>query len=149
MSLPIVWWSAFHPRLKWGIAFLLWCAVVLTFSRGALAAIPVAVAAGVVLASSRETKWRSAAALLALGVGSYAILLPVNPYWIEWLYGPGVHNPIAAEYRTPWNNLRQQPGSVDEIPVETRNIGITKWRARGLWHSAIAYRWWNISSETF
>jgi hypothetical protein len=108
-----------------------------------------AVAAGVVLGSTRETKWRSAAALLALGVGAYAILLPVNPYWIEWLYGPGVHNPIAAEYRTSWNNLRQQPGSVDEIPVDIRNIGITKWRARGLWHSAIGYRWWNIASETF
>src|SRR5205085_746330 len=45
MSIPIVWWSQSRPWLRWGIAFLLWSAVVLTFSRGALIAVPAAIAA--------------------------------------------------------------------------------------------------------
>jgi hypothetical protein len=63
--------------------------------------------------------------------------------------GLGMRNPIAAEYSTSWNSLRQQPNTYDQIPIQIHNIGITKWRARGLWHSSIAYRWWNTESETF
>jgi hypothetical protein len=60
MSLPIVWWSGLRPWVKGIIAFLLWCAVVLTFSRGALLAIPAAITVFVVFGSSSATKWRSA-----------------------------------------------------------------------------------------
>jgi hypothetical protein len=149
MSIPIVWWSGIRSWLKWPIAFCLWCAVILTFSRGALLAIPAVIAVGMIAARSRRNYWRSAAAIVALGIGCYALLLPWNPYWIERLYGPGIHNPTAAEYNTAWNHLRQQPNSVDEIPIEVRNIGIRTWRSGGLRRDAIAYRWWNIASEMF
>src|SRR5207253_3118161 len=36
MSLPIVWWSEFRPILRGIVTFLLWCAIILTFSKGAL-----------------------------------------------------------------------------------------------------------------
>src|SRR5439155_898212 len=38
MSLPIVWWSEFRPILRGIVTFLLWCAIILTFSKGALIA---------------------------------------------------------------------------------------------------------------
>src|SRR5206468_4142138 len=119
------------------------------FSRGAMVAVPAALAAGVVLSGFRKDFWHSAAAIVALGIVSYAVLLPLNPYWMERLYGPGVHNPFAAEYKTAWNYLRQQPNASDEVPIQIRNVGIRRWRAGGLWRSALAYRWWNTSSETF
>ena len=85
MSIPMVWWSRSRSWLRWSLAFLLWCAVVLTFSRGALIAIPAAILTGVIVAGSRQDRWRSAAAVVALGNVSYAVLLPANPYWIEKL----------------------------------------------------------------
>ena len=149
MSLPIVWWSGFRPLLKWAMAFFLWAALVLTFSRGALIAVPVALTICILLTPSRAVKWRPVAALLAIGLASYVILIPVNPYWIHRLYGPDVHDPLAAEYKTDWNHLEQQPSSADEIRVQVRNVGIRTWRAHGPWRSAVGYRWWNIASETF
>jgi hypothetical protein len=149
MSLPIVWWSPVRSWLRWIIAFLLWCAVILTFSRGALLAVPVAITMFFVFGSSSAMKWRSAAALLLVGVASYIILMPINPYWIERLYGPDVHSPLSAEYKTAWNHLRQQPGSADQIPIQVRNVGSETWRVRGLGRIAIGYRWWHIASETF
>jgi hypothetical protein len=139
MSLPIVWWSSFRPVLRWIFCFLLWCAVVLTFSKGALSAIPLAALAA----------WKKGAGLIALGIAAYIVLLPVNPYLLERLYGPGAQNPLAAQYTTPWNKLQQQPNVYDQVPLEIRNTGISKWRSRGLWRSAVAYRWWNMESETF
>jgi hypothetical protein len=149
MSLPIVWWSGIRSWLKWAIALCLWCALILTFSRGALLAVPVAIAVGVVMAPARRNYWRSCATLLALGIGCYAVLAPWNPYWIERLYGTGIHNPVAADYKTAWNHLRQRPNSSDEIAIEIRNVGIRTWRSGGLSHAAIGYRWWNIASEMF
>ena len=40
MSLPIVWWSSFRPVLKRIFTSLLWCATVLTFSKGGLCSAP-------------------------------------------------------------------------------------------------------------
>jgi hypothetical protein len=149
MSLPIVWWSPFRFIWRAIIALLLWCAVILTFSKGALAAIPLAVIGAMVLTSLRTIQWKPAAALIAIGIVSYVILLPVNPYLIERLYGPAMRNPLSAEYQTPWNHLQQQPGTNDQVPLHIRNTGATKWRAGGLWRSSIAYRWWSAESETF
>src|SRR6185295_18669252 len=45
MSLIVVCWSSFRPVLKWSVTLLLWCVVILTFSKGALAAISLVVLA--------------------------------------------------------------------------------------------------------
>ncbi len=149
MSLPVVWWSRFRPWMRWGVAFLLWCALVLTFSKGALFAVLVAVTAGLAVASSMRSEWRSAVLLLTIGIAAYGVLLPLNPYLIEQLYAPDMRYRLSAEYGTTWNKLTQQPGTEDQIPIHIRNTGITKWRARGLWRTAVAYRWWDIETETF
>ena len=60
-----------------------------------------------------------------------------------------MRNPIAAEYTPAWNKLTQQPGADDLLPLHIRNAGVTKWRAHGLWRSAVAYRWWDIGPREF
>ncbi len=140
MSLPIVWWSGLRRVLKWTFAFFLWCAVVLTFSKGALAAVPI-----VVVAAAR----RKSIGLLAAGAAAYVVLLPVNPYLVERIYGPGRRNPIDAEYKPAWTKLRQQPSEFDQIPLTIRNSGVSRWRSGGWRRAAVAYRWWNRDTETF
>lgn len=140
MSLPIVWWSSFRPALKSIVVFFLWCAIVLTFSKGALVAVPVAVLAGTLLSHSSAAVWKTGAVFLAIGLAAYGVLFPLQP---------SVRNPIAAEYTTPWNRLQQQPGTYDHIPLQIRNIGVMKWRSQGWRRVAIAYRWWSPETETF
>ena len=149
LSLPIVWWSSFRPALRSVFVFLLWCAIVLTFSKGALAAIPVVVLGGAILSHSDAAGWKTGAAFLAIGVVAYGVLLPLQPYLWERPHGPNVQSPIAAEYTTPWNKLQEQPGTYGQIPLEIRNTGVTKWRSQGWWRVAVAYRWWNAETETF
>ena len=140
LSLPIVWWSSFRPALKVAFSFFLWCAIVLTFSKGALAAVPAAVLGSVLISHSHAAGWKRPVALAAIGVVAYGVLLPLQPY---------VRNPIAAEYSPPWNRLQQQPGTYDQIPVRIRNTGVTKWQSQGWSRIAVAYRWWNAETETF
>jgi hypothetical protein len=143
MSLPIVWWSPFRLLLRSMSAFFLWAAVVLTFSKGALIAVLVLI----VLAGLKQ--WKSAALLLGIGAAAYGALLPLNPYLIERIFGPAARNPLAAEYKTPWNDLQEQPGRMDSVPLTIRNTGISTWRSSGLWRDSIGGRWWNIDTERF
>ncbi len=139
LSLPIVCWAAFRPALKWVGISLLWIALILTFSKGALAAVALAMlAAG----------WPVALKVLGTGAAAYAVLLPLNPYMFEYIYGPG-RNPIAVEYKTPWNSLIEQPGAQDQIRLQIRNTGFRKWRAQGMWRVAISYRWLNSETKNF
>jgi len=140
MSLVVVCWSSFRPVLKWSFAFLLWIALILTFSKGALAA----VALVVVLASAR---WRSAAPVLGAGAVAYALLLPLNPYFYQLIHGPG--KPISAEYKTSWNQLQQQPAARDRVTIQIQNTGLATWPADGWRRVRISYRWLNTETDRF
>ena len=130
MSLPILWWSSSRPVLKTIFAILIWCAIILTFSKGALGA-----AAIILLA-----RGKSAMAPLAIGAVAYAALLPLQPF---------VSGPVAATYKVEWNRLDQRPGISDQIPLQVKNTGTARWRARGWRRVAIGYRWWNPINEKF
>jgi hypothetical protein len=143
MALPVAWYSEFRPLVRFVAAFLLWAAIVLTFSKGALVAVPLMV----IIVGRRE--WKRGALLLAAGVLAYAVLLPINPYLLERIYGPSRRNPIAAEYRSPWNDLKENPGQLDTVPLTIRNTGVSTWRSSGLWGVSIACRWWDMDSQRF
>lgn len=142
MSLPIVWWSSFRPYLRVAAVFLLWCATVLTFSKGALLAVPI------VLVFSLRRQWKETVALLAAGVAAYGILLPLNPLLLERLHNP-TERPLAAQYHTDWTYLQQQPGTVDNVQLTMRNTGVATWRSAGWRHVSIGYRWWDMNTERF
>ena len=139
VSLPLVYWSSLRSLLKWVIIFMLWTALILTFSQGALVAVVLVLLAG---------GWQAALKMLGTGVAAYAILIPLNPYMFERIQSPA-QNPTGAEYKIPWNKLHQQPGVADQIPIEIRNTGISTWRPAGLWHVGIAYRWLDTETEKF
>src|SRR5262245_5229478 len=134
MSLPIIWWDVAKPAFRIIFAFLVWSALILTFSKGGLIAV-----AAIVLLLRRK----SAFTLVATGAIAYTILIPLNPYVMEAIYGPAALRPLALEYKTDWNDLQQRPGVMDVVPVEIRNAGIRTLRSRGLWRFAVGYRWWN------
>jgi hypothetical protein len=143
MSLPIVWWSPLRLVLRLCASFVLWCATVLTFSKGALVAIPVAL----LLARSKE--WKRAVVLVTIGIASYLILLPLNPYLIERIHAPAERNTTAAEYGTDWNTLQQQPGKFDIASLTIRNSGVNTWRVNGRGRVSLGYRWWDTVAEAF
>jgi hypothetical protein len=136
MSLPIVWWSSAKAPVKW-VAIPLWCAIVMTLSEGALAAVLIVSLAA---ALTCRTRWKSTVLFLALGATAYGVLLPIQM---------SVPKESAAAYTTEWNSLRQRPGVRDRIPLEVQNVGDTTWRAEGSQRAAIAYRWWRPDTESF
>jgi hypothetical protein len=143
MSLPIVWWSSFGVRQRSAAAFALWAAIILTFSKGGLLAVPI-----VTFAVGRE-HFKKAVGLLGIGAIAYVLLLPLNPYVLERIYGSAAWHPIAAEYSVPWNDLREQTGRTDSVPLTIRNTGMDTWPSAGLGHVSVGSRWWNMDSETF
>jgi hypothetical protein len=134
MSLLVVCWSSFRPFLKWTFTFLLWCALILTFSKGGLAAVTFVLI---------TAEWRRGGRALAIGAAAYALLLPLNPY----VYAP--RNPIGAEYAIPWNKLEQGPAMHDEIRLRIRNTGSSTWRARGWRSVSVGYRWLDMTTDAF
>jgi hypothetical protein len=139
MSLPIVWWSSLRTAVRAISTFALWCAIVLTFSKGAL------IAAAIVLLARRK----SSVPILAIGAMAYVLLLPVQPYLWERLRGPVAQNPIGAQYNVTWTRLDQQPATDDEVPLHIRNTGITTWHAGGWQSVALGTRWWDPRSQKF
>jgi len=140
MSLPIVWWSGFRPLLRGAFAFVLWCAIILTFSKGALVSVPV-----IALAAKRK----QAVPLVATGVAAYAALAPLNPYLIDRVHGPGMQNPIGVRYSAEWNDLQQLPHVTDSLPLQIENTGVSTLRSRGRLRAAVAYRWWSVETGHF
>jgi hypothetical protein len=141
MSLPLVWWSAFRPVVRGIFSFVLWCVVILTFSKGALLAL--FIVSVIALRSAAISK-------LAIGAVAYAVLLPVNPYLIERVAGLRASSPpLSAEYDLQWNHLEQQPGMTELVPLKIRNTGITTIRANGRLRSAVSYRWFNTGTNLF
>jgi hypothetical protein len=149
ISLPLVWWGSFRLIVRCVAAVLLWCAIILTLSKGALIAASVVLIGGAVWSVVRTMQWRPYAVLLGLGAVAYIVLLPLNPYLLERINGPLVNNPLGAEYRTAWNYVRQKPGASDELPLRITNTGITTWRATGWRRIAIGGRWWNAETQKF
>jgi hypothetical protein len=140
VSLPIIWWSGLQSKLRTALAFVIWCATILTFSNGALLAIPLAA-----LIALRK----AALPLLAIGIAAYVVMAPVNPYLAERLYKPGLRNPIAVKYAPDWNQFQQKPGVPDAAPIHIQNTGIATLQSHGRRRAAVAYRWWNIETEHF
>jgi hypothetical protein len=107
------------------------------------------IAATVALQRWRTLEWKRSAALIAIGAAAYGVLVPVTPYLSERIHAPAQRNPLGTEYTIPWNKLQQQPNTEDVVPVQIRNIGVSRWPAQGASRVAVAYRWWNVQTESF
>jgi O-antigen ligase len=149
ISLPLVWWSPVRPALRWTAAILLWIALVLTFSRGAAAALLTVIMVEMTWLWTRRQNWRLPAGLIAAGAIAAALTIPLSPYMVDVLKRTAAANPPDAEYTTSWNRLRQQPNIHDEVPVRVKNVGTIPWLAKGTGRVALGYKWRNRDTGRF
>src|SRR4029077_17315815 len=115
MSLPIIWWRPFRGEFRWSAAVVVWCALILTFSRGAASALGIVCILKVAQVRQKPEEMRIASGLLIAGIGAVIITALFSPYLIDVLVRAPAENPPAAEYGTPWNHLREQPGVWDSV----------------------------------
>jgi hypothetical protein len=146
MSLPIIWWTPSWPAFRWGGAVFLWCALILTFSRGAVAAVAIVVLLKWMFSLKRPVEWRMAAGLILAGVVATGLSAVFSPYLAE-VTKRAPENPPAAQYATPWNRLLEQPGAGDSVQLNVRNTGSIPWLAKGSERVAVGYKWRNRESQ--
>jgi len=149
ISLPVMWWSSFPRLFKWPAAILLWSSLILTVSRGAVAAVAAILIVGGVLSLKKNGEWQNAAQLLVAGVAACVLVLPLNPYVLDVFLRGASGRLLDAQFKGPWNSLRQQPGEHDEILLNIRNTGTIKWLAEGRGRIALSYRWIDSDSRNF
>jgi O-antigen ligase/polysaccharide polymerase Wzy-like membrane protein len=147
MSLPLVWWSTFKPAFRWSATIVLWCALLLTFSRGGAMALAAVSLAGVALAWKNSKDWQSHLGLVLAGVAAALISSLLAPYFVDVVTRSAAETAESAQYRTDWKSFREGPGVRDEVPVNIRNTGTIPWRAAGAGRVAVAYRWWNMDTK--
>jgi hypothetical protein len=149
MSLVLISTLALRPAFRWSAAVLLWCALILTFSRGAVAALIIVSSTEALLLWKKGTNWRKAAGLIGAGIVAVIITLTITPYTFDVLTRSAPANPPAAQYRAAWNRLREQPDTRDQIQLNIRNAGNIPWLAKGGGRVALGYQWQNRTLGTF
>jgi O-antigen ligase len=147
MSLPVVWESSLRPRFKWTVVLAVWSALLLTFSRGAVAAVLIVAIAEAVVLWSKRRAYGTAVTVILAAVAATATMAVFTPNLFNTYKRFTTANAPAAQYKAAWNRLRQQPGVRDEIQLNIQNAGTISWPAKGRGRVAISYRWRNLDSS--
>ena len=128
---------------------VLCCALILTFSRSAAAAVTIVSIAMAVLAWRNGERWRIHAGLIGAGIGAFAILTIITPYLTEvFQRSAPAGTPRAAEYSLDWNLLREAPGLPDMVQAhypKHRNYTLVLERFRARRNAG--YRWRNMETS--
>jgi hypothetical protein len=148
LFLPLIWWGSFRPLFKWFAIAVMSAALILTLSRGAVAAVLAVVAFEAFRTWRTGDEWRATASFILAVIVACAIILPFSPYLFHVLTRPNAANPPAAQYNVPWNYIRQQPDTRDRIHLKVRNAGTIPWLAKGRGRVAISYRVLDEVSKT-
>jgi hypothetical protein len=124
MSLPIVW-SRSRPA-----CVLLWSALLLTYSRGALIGLMLVLVCAWLM--KRDKQWLHLAALgvVLLAVGSAGRAVVAHAAQEE--------EGLGAQYELKFNHLRAGPGASGTMPVTVRNTGTKTWE-----NVVLSYHWFN------
>ena len=142
MSLPIVWLTPQRPAVRLALSSLVFIALFLPYSRGAL----IAVALMLVVWAGRERK--SPALLLAgVGLGLYAVLALIQPVLIQRLRQARPEKGLAAEYTPEFNLLRHRPKDMGELTVTVKNTGAVTWFPDGDMPVTLSYHWWETDQK--
>lgn len=147
MSLPIVWWAPLPRPFRWVAAVALWCALILTFSRGAIATVVVVFIGHALLGAESRKEWRMVGGLGAAGLIGLAVSALFSPYLLEVFKRAPVENPPGAQYTTQWNTLREEPAVDDTLQLKIRNTGRIPWLAAGLGRVSVGYKWRNNDTQ--
>jgi len=150
LSLPILWLSTPNRTLRLAGASLLWIALLLTYSRGAM----VAALAGLAVVWWLQHRSRASGPAPNVGIGGIAgialgstliavMLLPMGARLSDTRSG----NPVSASYRLEFTGLSQQPGVRDRMRVTITNDGSAGWVTEGPEAVTLMYRWFDIDAN--
>ena len=140
MSLPLVLMAPTPAWIRVAGGLLLWTALILTYSRGAVIAMAAVLLCAIVM-SGRTKALKLAAAAFAL----YAVLAMFQPLLVTRSGNVKSGPPIAAEYNVSSNTIHQQPAVADRLQVIVKNSGSETWPASGPDSVILSYHWYDTA----
>ena len=146
MSLPLVWLIPGRMSGRLAGTALLWLTLVLTYSRGAMAAVLLAYA-GVWLLTGAHRRWSPPAVFAAIGAGVFGLVSLAAPLLVTRLSSVTSNNPISALYELDYTGLRQRPNTRDQANVTVINDGRTVWPATGPGRVVLTNRWYHVAED--
>ncbi len=143
LSLPILWESTDDMRARVAWSAVVWAALLLTFSRGAL----IAVVGITVLWAMRTRSWRPMG-LVLVGALVFALTVLYQPLLLRRFSASSqLLKTRNAEYRVPYNRIQERPGTAREMPVTIKNSGRETWPSRGDQRVTLSYHWYDTGEK--
>jgi O-Antigen ligase len=137
MSLPVFWITAKAQWFRILGSLLIWAALILTYSRGAMFA-----AFLMLLAWAWMSRSPLVFMLGALSLGIFVSFLVFHPVVLERFQDNSSIKAFSAEYDPEFNVLRRPPDELDELMVRVKNNGTTTWSGSESRPFTLSY-WWN------
>jgi O-antigen ligase len=150
MSLPMVAFAPIGMPYRAAGGLLVWTALLLTYSRGAMAAVIVVfiVFIGWTLLRKGSSPFRrlSPAAAIALALLASGPFI-LAPRLATRILSVGSETPFDARYEIAFTGLGQRPSVVDTGDVTVFNTGGGTWFAEGPEQAVLSYRWYDADRE--
>jgi hypothetical protein len=138
MSLPVVWLTPKSQAARIAASFLVWIALILTYSRGAIIAAGLVLLAWAVLTKSKSPLWHG-----ALAAALYAALALIQPFVIQRFRQIEPDKALAAEYRPEFTLMKHRPKERGELQVTVKNVGAATWLPDGEMPVTLSYHWYD------
>jgi O-antigen ligase len=142
LSLPVVWASGLSRWVRVGGCLALWSALILTYSRGAPAALLVMLLVWAVTAESR-----SPLRLCLMCVGCLLVVLLLHPLASQRFAQLRQPKFMAAQYEPEFNVLRRAPNEVGSLVLRIRNTGTETWVSTSDHPFKLIYRWYDAEKK--
>ncbi len=142
MTLPLVWVTLKKSLTKFVASGLIAVALILTYSRGAMAAVAL-----ISIVWALRAKSRSPLLLLGSAAGLYLLLALIQPFLFRRLQEIKPDKALAAEYRPEFNLMRHRPRAMDRLKVTVTNVGAETWLPEGENPVTLSYHWYDTEHK--
>ena len=136
MSLPLVWTAT---KSRWVCvlgSLLIWVALILTYSRGAIIAVVLTLGIWMIVSKARTAFYFG-----GLAAAAFAALVLLHPSLLQRFRETQPVQALSAEYEPEFNLLRRRPDELGEMAVRVKNAGTTAWLAARDKPFTLSY-WW-------
>jgi O-antigen ligase len=141
LSLPVFWITAKAQWFRILGSLLIWAALILTYSRGAMFA-----AFLMLLAWAWTSRTRLVFIIGVLCLGVLVGFLVFHPIVLERFEDTSSVEAFSAEYQPEFNLLRRRPDELDELMVRVKNNGTATWLGSQFRPFTLSY-WWTDPEE--
>ena len=136
LSLPIFWTTAKPQWVRILGSLLIWIALVMTYSRGAILAVLLVLLSWALMGRARTAVYCGSLCVAAL-IG----LLPFHPALLERFREQAPVKVLSAEYEPEFNLLSERPDELSDLVVRVKNNGTAAWPATADQPLTLSY-WW-------